>query len=198
MERPASPFVDARVALVRWWLANKTLLLFVDDHFPKTHPLRRSMWRLCDDFSLCCFRRHAELMACRRDIGPDVVQDIRLESPLEWFSSMKLPQLVRSIDTAHWKSIDVMHYSLVCDLGRLARSFMNAVWELPQGSSTRTKDRIDYMRRCEVGYWKAYGKVTRLLAGAIDRQQVRDILLCLRGVGLPGPIAAMTVSFVLG
>ena len=144
MENQLIPdFIAARKSLLRWRASTRKALLVVGVHFPRSHPLRKSVENVCN--TLGEYRYQADVAACRHadGVGDHVfnasVDGGLLRGPTDWFYGDSL-RVVEETDVKvskhvpQSKSLDIVEISMMHLLLHHARGFVEAVHRLPTGA----------------------------------------------------------------
>ena len=198
-------FIAARESLFRWRAATRKALLVVGAHFPRSHPLRRSVEIVCT--SLGEYRYQADVAACRHadSVGDQVfnrtIDGVLLHGPTDWFYGASLrvvddPDVKISKHVPQAKSLDIIEISVIHMLWQHARGFVEGVNRLPTGAriSSEAGRRLAKSEKEMVRNYQRM--VTQLEKTLVNHSETYKVILCLNRWGLNTDVCRCVIGFV--
>ena len=200
-------FIAARKALLRWRAAKRKASLVAELHFPRSHPLRKSVENACN--TLGEFRYQADVAACRHadNVGDQVfnreVDAVLLQNPTEWFYGASLrfdeehnPAVKIDRNVQQGKCLDIFELSVMHEVGQRGREFMEAVNRLPTGARINSAAGRR-LAQSQKGMSRNYQRMLMQLGKTrVDHTKTYGVLLCLSHMGLGTDLCRGVIGFI--
>ena len=198
-------FIAARQALLRWRSSTRKAILVVSLHFPRSHPLRRAVEKVCN--TLGEYRHQADVAACRHAdrLGDHVfntsVDGVLLQGPTDWFYGDSLrvveePDVKVSKHVPQSKSLDIVEISIMHLLLQHAREFVESVNRLPTGARINSAAGRR-LAKCEKEMSRGYQRVLAQLGKTRgDNSETYKVLICLSRWGLNTDLSRCVIGFI--
>jgi len=198
-------FIAARQSLLRWRSSTRKARFVVSIHFPRSHPLRKSVENVCK--TLGEYRHQADVAACRHAdrLGDHVfntsVDGVLLQGPTDWFYGDSLrvveePDVKVSKHVPQSKSLDIVEISMMHLLLQHAREFVEAVNRLPTGARINSAAGRR-LATCEKEISRGYQRLLAQLGKTrVDHSETYKVLICLSRLGLNTDLSRCVIGFV--
>ena len=204
-EQLIARFIAARLSLLRWRASERRARFIVSIHFPRSHPLRKSVENVCN--TLGEYRYQSDVAACRHadSVGDHVfnrnVDGVFLQGPTDWFYGASLrvdedPNVKVSKHVPQSKSLDIVEISMMHLLLQHARGCVEAVNRLPTGARINSAAGRR-LAKCEKEMSRGYQRVLAQLGKArVDHSETYKVLICLSRWGLNTDLSRCVIGFV--
>ena len=198
-------FIAARKSLLRWRASTRKALLVVGVHFPRSHPLRKSVENVCN--TLGEYRYQADVAACRHadGVGDHVfntsVDGVLLHGPTDWFYGDSLrvveePDVKVSKHVPQSKSLDIVEISVLHFLLKHGRDFVEAVNRLPTGARINSAAGRR-LAKCEKEISRGYQRMLAQLGKTrVDHSETYKVIICLNRWGLNTDLSRCVIGFI--
>ena len=185
-------FIAARQSLLRWRSSTRKARFVVSIHFPRSHPLRKSVENVCN--TLGEYRYQADVAACRHadGVGDHVfntsVDGVLLHGPTDWFYGDSLrvveePDVKVSKHVPQSKSLDIIEMSVMHMLLQHGRDFVEGVNRLPTGARINSAAGRR-LAQSEKEMPRSYQRMlAHLQKTRVDHSEKYGVLLCLNRQG---------------